>query len=142
MNPTVPGNLTCKCASLYSRWSVKQPMIRRGDMFFADLSPVVGSEQGGLRPVVVVQNDMGNKYSPTVIVATITSRMEKANLPTHVALASKDSGLPKPSVVLTEQIRTLDKRRLRRKTGTLPRDVMNRIDRALSISLGFDPTDT
>nr|WP_122012309.1 type II toxin-antitoxin system PemK/MazF family toxin [Maliibacterium massiliense] len=117
-------------------------MIRRGDMFFADLSPVVGSEQGGLRPVVVVQNDMGNKYSPTVIVATITSRMEKANLPTHVALASKDSGLPKPSVVLTEQIRTLDKRRLRRKTGTLPRDVMNRIDRALSISLGFDPTDT
>lgn len=111
--------------------------IKRGDIFYADLSPVVGSEQGGIRPVLIVQNDMGNKFSPTVIVAAITSQQTKSKLPTHIILNSKDSGLPKNSVVLLEQIRTLDKKRLKEKTGCMDQFSMNRINRALSVSFGL-----
>ncbi len=112
------------------------PMIKRGDIFYADLSPVVGSEQGGVRPILIVQNDIGNKYSPTVIAAAITSRMTKAKLPTHIALNS-DYGLPKNSIVLLEQLRTLDKQRLQTKIGALPNNVMEAVNTALMISLGF-----
>jgi len=98
--------------------------IRRGDIYYADLSPVIGSEQGGIRPVLIVQNDIGNKYSPTVIVAAITSRMGKTRLPTHIDIMAEEAGLMKDSVVLTEQIRTLDKRRLKEKIGHLDESVM------------------
>lgn len=111
-------------------------MIRRGELYYADLSPVVGSEQGGVRPVLIVQNDVGNKFSPTVIAAAVTSRIDKAKLPTHIALGRREYGLVKDSVVLLEQIRTLDKRRLKDRIGVLPQDVMKRIDEALMISLG------
>lgn len=111
--------------------------VRRGDIFFADLSPVVGSEQGGVRPVLVVQNDIGNKYSPTVIVAAITSQIDKAKLPTHVELKASLHGLERDSVVLAEQIRTIDKRRLREKVAHLEGVVMAQVDEALMISLGF-----
>ena len=111
--------------------------IRRGDIFYADLSPVVGSEQGGVRPVLIIQNDMGNKYSPTVICAAITSRMNKAKLPTHIALAAAKYALPKDSVVLLEQIRTIDKRRLKEKTGELDASSMNNVNNALSVSFGL-----
>ena len=112
-------------------------MIKRGEMYYADLSPVVGSEQGGVRPVLIVQNDVGNKYSPTIIAAAITSQLNKAKLPTHIALSAKDYGLPKDSVVLLEQIRTLDKKRLKEKIGEIPIDTMKRVNDALLISLGF-----
>jgi mRNA interferase MazF len=112
-------------------------MVKRGELYYADLSPVVGSEQGGVRPVLVVQNDIGNRYSPTVIAAAITSQMTKAKLPTHIELSGTDCGLPKDSVVLLEQIRTLDKRRLREKIGTLPEVLMNKVNEGLLISLGF-----
>ncbi len=112
-------------------------MIKRGELYYADLSPVVGSEQGGVRPVLVVQNDVGNKYSPTVIAAAVTSRINKAKLPTHIELGAKEYGLPKDSVVLLEQIRTLDKCRLKDKIGEIPLDVMSKVNRALMISLGF-----
>lgn len=112
-------------------------MIRRGELYYADLSPVVGSEQGGIRPVLVVQNDVGNKFSPTVIAAAVTSQLNKAKLPTHIELAAEDYGLPKDSVVLLEQIRTLDKRRLKDKIGELPENVMSKVNRGLLISLGF-----
>ena len=112
-------------------------MIKRGELYYADLSPVVGSEQGGVRPVLVVQNDIGNKYSPTVIAAAVTSQLGKAKLPTHIALTAGDYGLPKDSVVLLEQIRTIDKRRLREKIGELPLDMMKKVNDALMISLGF-----
>lgn len=112
-------------------------MIRRGEMYYADLSPVVGSEQGGVRPVLVVQNDVGNKYSPTIIAAAITSKINKAKLPTHIELAAKDYGLPKDSVVLLEQLRTLDKTRLGEKIGEIPKSMMSKINDALLISLGF-----
>ena len=111
--------------------------IRRGDIFYADLSPVVGSEQGGLRPVLIVQNDVGNKYSPTVIAAAITSKLGKAKLPTHIDIFATDVGLARDSVVLLEQIRTLDKRRLKERIGELPPATMNRVNRAILISLGF-----
>ncbi len=111
--------------------------IRRGDLFYADLSPVVGSEQGGLRPVLVIQNDVGNKYSPTVIVSAITSQINKAKIPTHIELSAKEFGLPKDSVVLLEQLRTIDKRRLRDKIGVLDVSKMSMVDNALLISLGF-----
>lgn len=111
--------------------------IKRGDIYYADLSPVVGSEQGGVRPVLIIQNDVGNKYSPTVIAAAITSRSTKANLPTHIKLFANDSGLAKDSVVLLEQIRTIDKRRLKERMGTLSGGEMGRIDTALSISFGL-----
>lgn len=111
--------------------------IKRGDIYYADLSPVVGSEQGGVRPVLIIQNDIGNRYSPTVIAAAITSRSTKANLPTHIKLFANDSGLAKDSVVLLEQIRTIDKRRLKEHMGTLSGGEMGRVDAALSISFGL-----
>lgn len=112
-------------------------MIKRGEMYYADLSPVVGSEQGGLRPILIVQNDVGNKYSPTVIGAAITSQINKAKLPTHIELDASTYGLPKDSVVLLEQIRTLDKQRLKEKIGELDIAKMEKINQALLISLGF-----
>ena len=109
--------------------------VKRGDIFYADLSPVVGSEQGGVRPVLVVQNDIGNKYSPTVIIAAITSQMNKVKLPTHVEV-SAEFGLPKNSVVLLEQIRTIDKKRLREKVGFTDECFMKKVDEALLKSVG------
>lgn len=111
--------------------------MKRGDIYYADLSPVVGSEQGGVRPVLIVQNDVGNRYSPTVIAAAITSQTEKSKLPTHIELDSKNCGLYKDSVVLLEQIRTIDKRRLREKMGTLDASSMSQVNKALSISFGL-----
>ena len=111
-------------------------IVKKGDLYFADLSPVVGSEQGGVRPVLVVQNNVGNKYSPTIIVAAITSQT-KANLPTHVALEAAEGGLSKNSVVLLEQLRTIDKRRLKEHIGTLSEKQLPTVDRALSVSLGI-----
>ena len=112
-------------------------MIKRGELYYADLSPVIGSEQGGVRPVLVVQNDIGNKFSPTVIGAAVTSRINKAKLPTHIELNAVEYGLSKDSVVLLEQIRTLDKRRLKERIGELPTKTMLMVDDALLISLGF-----
>ena len=112
-------------------------MIKRGELYYADLSPVVGSEQGGIRPVLVVQNDVGNKYSPTIIAAAVTSQINKAKLPTHIELSAKEYGLQKDSVVLLEQIRTLDRQRLKDKIGEVPLDTMQKINQALMISLGF-----
>lgn len=109
--------------------------IKRGDLFYADLSPVVGSEQGGVRPVIIVQNNIGNKYSPTIIIAPITSQLNKAKLPTHVKLKGNEYGLPKNSVALLEQLRTIDKRRLRDKIGSFDKDIMDKIDNAIEISL-------
>jgi mRNA interferase MazF len=113
--------------------------IRRGEIYYADLSPVVGSEQGGIRPVLIVQNDIGNKYSPTVIAAAITSQQEKTKLPTHIELTAENCGLQKNSIVLLEQIRTIDKKRLKEKMGMLDDGAMNRIDNALSVSFGLRP---
>ena len=112
--------------------------IRRGDIFYADLRPVVGSEQGGVRPVLVVQNDTGNRHSPTVIAAAITSQTGKARLPTHIALSAMNYGLPKDSVILLEQIRTLDKRRLRERMGRLDGELMHRVDSAIAVSFGLN----
>ncbi len=112
--------------------------VKRGDLYYADLSPVLGSEQGGVRPVVIIQNDVGNKYSPTVIIAPITSQMNKTKLPTHVALsASNEYGLPKNSVVLLEQIRTIDKMRLKEKIGSFNDKKMRSIETAIEVSLGL-----
>lgn len=111
--------------------------IKRGDIFYADLSPVVGSEQGGVRPVLIVQNDVGNKFSPTVIAAAITSQQSKAKLPTHIQLGAQECGLMKDSVVLLEQIRTLDKKRLKEKMGCLDTQAMNQVNRAITISFGL-----
>ena len=111
--------------------------VKRGDIYYADLSPVVGSEHGGVRPVLIVQNDVGNKYSPTVIAAAITSQHQKAKLPTHIEINTGKSGLAKDSVVLLEQIRTIDKRRLREKMGEVENYSMNKVDEALSISFGI-----
>jgi len=110
-------------------------VIKRGDIFYADLSPVVGSEQGGIRPVIIIQNDVGNRYSPTVIVLAITSQINKAKLPTHVEISSEEYGLNKDSVVLLEQVRTLDKRRLKEKIGHMTDEDMIKVDVALKISL-------
>ncbi|GBF32238.1 cell death toxin YdcE [Desulfocucumis palustris] len=112
-------------------------LIRRGDIFFADLSPVVGSEQGGTRPVLILQNDIGNQYSPTTIVAAITSQIDKAKLPTHVELSKTPGGLEKDSVVLLEQIRTIDKSRLMEKVTSLNEDMMRKVNQAAEISLGL-----
>ena len=111
--------------------------IKRGEIYYADLSPVVGSEQGGVRPVLVVQNDVGNKYAPTVIVSAITSQLGKAKLPTHIELPAEEYNLPKNSVALLEQIRTLDKRRLQERITMLSPVKMREINKALLISLGF-----
>jgi len=111
--------------------------IKRGDIFYADLSPVIGSEQGGVRPVLIVQNDVGNRFSPTVIAAAITSQHSKASLPTHISLRASGSGLAKDSVVLLEQVRTIDKKRLKEKMGSLDTISMARVDEALTISFGL-----
>ena len=112
--------------------------VKRGDIYYADLSPVVGSEQGGVRPVLIVQNDVGNKFSPTVIAAAITSQQTKANLPTHIQLHAQGSGLLKDSVVLLEQIRTIDKSRLKEKIGHIDDEsVINKINSALGVSFGL-----
>jgi mRNA interferase MazF len=112
-------------------------IVKRGDIFYADLSPVVGSEQGGVRPVLIVQNDTGNKYSPTVIASAITSQINKAKLPTHIEISAKEYGLAKDSVILLEQIRTIDKKRLREKIGHLEDDIMEKVNEALFISFGL-----
>lgn len=112
--------------------------VRRGDIYYADLSPVVGSEQGGMRPVLIVQNDVGNRYSPTVIAAAITSQVNKARLPTHIELGAQSYGLAKNSVVLLEQIRTIDKRRLRERMGKLDEALMDRVDNAIAVSFGLN----
>lgn len=113
-------------------------LIKRGDIFYTDLSPVIGSEQGGVRPVVVIQNDIGNKYSPTLIVAAITSQLNKTKLPTHISVDSQGVPLPKNSVILLEQIRTIDKKRLREKIGRFDDKIMGEIDRALKVSLNLE----
>lgn len=115
--------------------------IKRGEIYYADLSPVVGSEQGGIRPVLIVQNDVGNKYSPTVIAAAITSQRFKTNLPTHISVNADNCGLSKNSIVLLEQVRTLDKQRLKERMGTLENGDMTRIDKALSVSFGLTQTE-
>ena len=111
--------------------------IKRGDIYYADLSPVVGSEQGGLRPVLIIQNDIGNRYSPTVIAAAITSRLSKTRLPTHIDVFADRVGLVKDSVILLEQVRTLDKRRLKEKMGHLDESVMAEVNRAIAVSVGL-----
>lgn len=115
-------------------------MIKRGELYYADLSPVIGSEQGGVRPVLIVQNDVGNKYSPTIIAAAVTSKLTKAKLPTHIELSGYEFGLNKDSVILLEQIRTIDKRRLKERIGELSPVKMRLVDDALKISLGFIKT--
>ena len=112
--------------------------VKRGDIYYADLSPVVGSEQGGLRPVLIVQNDVGNKYSPTVIAAAITSKLGKTRLPTHIDVYGEKAGLQRDSVVLLEQIRTIDKRRLKEKMGHLDDHMMQAVDAAISVSFGLN----
>lgn len=111
--------------------------VHRGEVFYADLSPVVGSEQGGVRPVLIVQNEIGNRHSPTVIAAAITSRLDKTRLPTHINIRAADTGLAKDSVVLLEQIRTLDKRRLRERMGRVDSAVMEQVDAAIAVSFGL-----
>ena len=112
-------------------------MVKRGDIYYADLSPVVGSEQGGMRPVLIVQNDTGNRHSPTVIAAAITSQMGKAKLPTHIELSAQSYGLSRDSVILLEQIRTIDKKRLKEKMGHLDDDTMRTVNDAISVSFGL-----
>ncbi len=121
-----------------SDFQMTQQIVKRGDIFYADLSPVVGSEQGGIRPVIVIQNNIGNKYSPTVIIAAITSQINKAKLPTHVEISSEDYGLNKDSVVLLEQIRTLDKRRLKEKIGHMTDEDMKKVDTAILVSMALN----
>lgn len=116
---------------------VNKLTVRRGDIYYADLSPVIGSEQGGVRPVLIVQNDVGNKYSPTVIAAAITSRTDKSKLPTHIEVFADKYGLARDSVILLEQIRTIDKKRLKEKMGHLDDDVMNRVNDAITVSFGL-----
>ena len=111
--------------------------VKRGDIYYADLSPVVGSEQGGLRPVLIIQNDVGNRYSPTVIAAAITSRLSKTRLPTHIDVYADRVGLVKDSVILLEQVRTLDKRRLKEKMGHLDEGLMSQVNRAIAVSVGL-----
>ncbi len=118
-------------------YAERDPMIARGELYSACLDPVVGSEQGGVRPVLVIQNDVGNRYSPTVIVLAVTGQLNKAKLPTHVSVAAQGNGLQKDSVVLAEQIRTLDKRRLKERIGCLTPEQMEQVSEALKISLGF-----
>jgi len=113
-------------------------IVKRGDIYYADLSPVVGSEQGGVRPVLIVQNNVGNKFSPTVIAAAITSQINKAKMPTHIEIDADDYGLSKDSVILLEQVRTIDKRRLKERIGHLNENLMDRVNEAIGISLGLD----
>jgi len=115
----------------------REMLVKRGEIYYADLSPVVGSEQGGVRPVLIVQNDVGNKHSPTVIAAAITSQKDKSKLPTHISLNAASCGLAKDSIVLLEQVRTLDKRRLKERMGELDSDAMSQVNNALSVSFGL-----
>ena len=112
-------------------------MVKRGELYYADLSPVVGSEQGGMRPVLIIQNDTGNRHSPTVIAAAITSQTGKAKLPTHIRLSGQSTGLNRDSIILLEQIRTLDKSRLRQRMGRLDEQTMSAVDNALAVSMGL-----
>lgn len=112
--------------------------IKRGEIYYADLSPVIGSEQGGIRPVLIVQNDIGNRYSPTVIAAAITSQRDKTRLPTHISVEASDCGLAKDSIVLLEQVRTIDKQRLKERMGSLDTTSMGQVDKALSVSFGLN----
>lgn len=128
-----------KILILFGVWTIMN--VKRGELYLADLSPVVGSEQGGMRPVLIVQNDIGNKFSPTVIAAAITSQREKSSLPTHIDLRSVNCGLSKDSIVLLEQIRTIDKKRLKEKIGQIDDSSMGRVNSALSISFGLGSTD-
>ncbi len=112
-------------------------MVKRGEIYFAQLNPVIGSEQGGIRPVLIVQNDIGNQYSPTTIILAITSQINKAKLPTHIELKAKDYGLERDSVILAEQVRTIDKSRLKQRIAVLKQETMQRVDQALAISLGL-----
>ena len=111
--------------------------VKRGDVFYADLNPVVGSEQGGVRPVLIIQNNIGNKYSPTVIIAAITSKIDKAKLPTHVEIEADSTQIEKDSVILLEQIRTIDKKRLQRRVTRLNEETLEKVDKAIEISLGL-----
>ena len=122
----------------FLNWSVKNVIIKRGDVYYADLRPVIGSEQGGVRPVLVIQNDTGNRHSPTVIVAAITSKMNKAKLPTHVELSTRQCQIVRDSVILLEQLRTIDKQRLRDKICHLDEQSLHRVDEALRVSLELD----
>ena len=132
------GNVTRK--DFRQKANKKAMNIRRGDIYYADLSPVIGSEQGGLRPVLIVQNDVGNRYSPTVIAAAITSKMGKTRLPTHIDVFADKVGLAKDSIILLEQVRTLDKKRLKERMGHLDDDVMKEVNNAISISFGLAET--
>lgn len=116
--------------------------VKRGDIYYADLSPVVGSEQGGVRPVLIIQNDIGNRYSPTVIAAAITSQRDKTKLPTHIQVNADGCGLAKDSIVLLEQVRTIDKQRLKEKMGCLDNNSMDRVNQALSVSFGLQGLNT
>ncbi len=139
LNPTIPVHTTYTGYMGNSKERTDRTVnIKRGDIYYADLSPVVGSEQGGIRPVLIVQNDVGNRYSPTVIAAAITSRMGKTKLPTHIDIYADRVGLAKDSVVLLEQVRTIDKQRLGEKMGHLDVETMNAVDDAISISLGLN----
>ena len=122
---------------MYNERNDFKVLVKRGEIYYADLSPVVGSEQGGVRPVLIVQNDVGNRHSPTVIAAAITSQKEKSKLPTHISLNASSCGLAKDSVVLLEQVRTLDKRRLKERMGELDSDAMSQVNNALSVSFGL-----
>ena len=128
----VQGNLTLTEKERENFMSVK-----RGDIYYADLSPVIGSEQGGIRPVLIIQNDIGNRYSPTVIAAAITSQRDKTKLPTHISVEASDCGLAKDSIVLLEQVRTIDKQRLKERMGSLDITSMGMVDKALSVSFGL-----
>lgn len=137
----IPVNVYKESKEFKCKWRVNiMSLIRRGDIFYADLSPVIGSEQGGIRPILIVQNDVGNKYSPTVIAAAITSQLNKSRLPTHIEVDATDYGLAKDSVILLEQIRTLDKRRLKEKMGHLDNAAMYKVNQALSVSFGLQET--
>lgn len=114
--------------------------VKRGELYYADLSPVVGSEQGGVRPILIIQNDIGNKYSPTVIAAAITSQINKAKLPTHIEINAGEYNLQRDSVILTEQIRTIDKKRLKDRIGQLDEELMEKVNEALAISFGLTET--
>ena len=132
-----PGYIIVTGKLIHRRVSCVTSNVKRGDIYYADLSPVVGSEQGGVRPVLIVQNDTGNKHSPTVIAAAITSQINKARLPTHIELGAQSYGLTKDSVVLLEQIRTIDKRRLKERMGQIDETLMNRVDNAIAVSFGL-----
>lgn len=132
------SSTACSKATIFRRSvSFVDNSIKRGDIYYADLSPVVGSEQGGMRPVLIVQNDTGNRHSPTVIAAAITSQINKARLPTHIELSARSYGLTRDSVVLLEQIRTLDKRRLKERMGRLDESLMQQVDSAIAVSFGL-----